>query len=85
MPLYRLKHGSSTISGYVATAPDATGKPVTNLYFDPATGNIVGEYDDAGLAAGTIVSDPPQGKHPITNIFFDPASGMMTGEYDDGA
>ena len=85
MALFRLKPGSSYILGYVATAPDATGYPVTNLYYDPATQKIVGEYDDTGSAAGTIVSNPPDGKYPITNIFFDPAAGVLTGEYDDGA
>jgi len=84
MPLYRMNVGSSTITEHVATAPNTTGHPVTNLYFDPATGKIVGEYDDAGAGSGTIVSDPPAGKYPITNIFFDPTTGRMTGEYDDG-
>jgi len=77
--------GGSTITGYVATAPNATGKPVTNIYWDPDISQIVGEYDDAGLASGSIVSSPPPGKLPITNIFFDPATGMFVGEYDDGA
>jgi len=76
--------GSATIAGYVATAPDATGYPVTNVYYDPALQRMVGEYDNTGMASGTIVSNPPQGKYPVTNIFFDPATGTMTGEYDDG-
>ena len=77
--------GSATITGYVATAPNATGKPVTNLYFDPAIGEVVGEYDDAGLSSGTIISDPPVGKFAVTNVYFDPAAGKLVGEYDDGA
>jgi len=87
MPLYRMKplSGGAAITGHVATAPDQSGHPITNLYFDPATGKIAGEYDDAGFASGTIVSDPPVGKHPITNIYFNPLTGVFEGEYDDGA
>lgn len=71
------------ISGYVATAPKANGLPIVNLYFDPQTNKIVGEYDDAGGASGTIASTPPSGAYPIINIYFDPVSGRLTGEYDD--
>jgi len=77
--------GTSAITGHVATAPDNTGHPVTNLYYDPATGRIVGEYDNTGYSAGNIVSNPPQDKHPITNVYYDPVSGRLVGEYDDGA
>lgn len=45
---------------------------------------MVGEYDDAGAASGTILSDPPVGKLPITNLYFDPITGKMVGEHDDG-
>ena len=91
MPLYRLNPGSGSGSsgfanvGHVATAPNATGKPVTNLYYDPAIGEIVGEYDDTGYAAGAIVSNPPQDKHPITNVYWDPIQSVLVGEYDDAA
>ena len=85
MPLFRMGGSSGGITGHVATAPNATGKPVTNIYYDPALDKMVGEYDDAGMAAGTIVSTPPQGMHAVTNVFFDPSTGRLVGEYDDGA
>ena len=77
--------GTNTILGHVATAPPTGKHPVTNLYWNPATGMLVGEYDDAGVGAGNIESAPPVGKHPITNIYFDPTTGVLVGEYDDGA
>ncbi len=77
--------GTNTILGHVATAPPAGTFPVTNLYYDPDLSVMVGEYDDAGLSAGTIGTNPPVGKYAITNIYFDPATGVFVGEYDDGA
>ena len=77
--------GTNTILGHVATAPPSGYFPITNLYFDPAVGNMVCEYDDAGGGSGNIESAPPVGKFAVTNIYFDPASGVLVGEYDDGA
>lgn len=83
--LFRMAPGSSIIQGHVATAPPAGSYPVTNLYWDPAISELVGEYDDAGAGSGNIESSPPVGKYAITNIYFDPATGVFVGEYDDGA
>jgi len=83
MTLFRLG-APTTILGHVATAPPAGMYPVTNVYWDPALKKLVGEFDDAGVSAGTIVSRPPVGKFTITNIFWDPATETMTGEYDEG-
>lgn len=84
MPITKKHADGGGISGYVATAPNATGKPITNVYWNPDTQRMVGEYDDTGGAAGTIVSTPPPGKFAITNIFFDPVAGRLSCEYDDG-
>jgi len=82
--LFRMGRPRSRILGHVATAPPAGTYPVTNVYWDPVLEKMIGEYDNSGTSAGTIVSDPPVGKFAITNIFWDPASGKMTGEFDEG-
>jgi len=76
--------GGSTIQGHVATAPPAGSYPITNLYWDPVTDKLVGEYDDAGMGSGNIESNPPVGKYAVTNIYFDPSTGVLIGEYDEG-
>lgn len=87
MPLYRLGGGggssSSTILGHVASAPPAGTHPVTNLYWNPATQTMVGEYDDLGVGAANIVSAPPNGSFPVINIYFDPSTGRLVGQYND--
>lgn len=83
MTLHRLKVPPSTLMGHVATAPPSGKYPITNVYWDPDLNKLVGEYDDAGFSAGTIVSNPPVGKFIVTNIFFDPVTGRLTGEYDN--
>ena len=83
MTLFRLAT-RTVIPGNVATAPNQTGHPITNLYYDPDTQRIVGEYDDAGFPSGTIASIAPPGKYPITNMYIDSSTGKLMGEYDDG-
>ena len=82
--LYRLKPSSQTILGHVATAPPKNKKPITNIYYDPILGVMIGEYDTQGTSAGTIETNPPVGKHAITNIYFDPTTEVFVGEYDEG-
>ncbi len=70
-------------SGNVVTEPPVGSYPITNIYYDPATQNMVGEYDDQGGQSAVLSSNPPEGKFVVTNLFFNPTSGTFVGEYED--
>ena len=75
--------GSSLVN-YVGSAPPVGNFPVTNLYWNPITQKLIGEYDDGILSNPIVNSNPPEGYHMITNIYFDPVTGRVTCEYEDG-
>lgn len=84
MPLSKNRPTSAaSIVGHVATAPPTGKFPITNLYWNPLTSKMVGEYDDIGVGAGNIVSSPPEDCFPIINIYFDPLTGTFQGQYND--
>lgn len=74
----------SSLANYVGSAPPVGNFPVTNLYWNPITQKLIGEYDDGLLSNPLIYSNPPEGYHMITNIYFDPVTGRVTCEYEDG-
>jgi hypothetical protein len=75
--------GGGSIPGHVASAPPQGKFPITNLYWNPITNKMVGEYDNLGVGAGNIVSAPPTNCFPVINIYFDPVTGTFQGQYND--
>ncbi len=69
--------------GYVPSVPPANMLPVTNVYWNPALGLFVGEYDDSGGASSTLQSAPPGGSLVITNMYWNPIEGKLIIEYED--
>ena len=74
----------SSLANYVGSAPPVGYMAVTNLYWNPITQKLIGEYDDGILSNPIVNSNPPEGYHMITNIYFDPVTGRVTCEYEDG-
>ena len=74
---------SGGIAGHIATAPPTGMYPITNVYWDPATEKMMGEYDDLGEPSATVSSTPPEGRLAITNIYFNPANGRIVGEFEN--
>lgn len=70
-------------SGNIVTEPPPGSYPITNIYYDPATQTMAGEYDDQGGQSAVLSSNPPAGKFVVTNLFFNPTLGMFVGEYED--
>ena len=73
------------LANYIGSAPPVGMLPVINIYWNPITQKLEGEYNDLLTAEPLIKSLPPPGMNMVTNLYWNPVLGRLVGEYEDEA